>query len=174
MAQADIATFANGCFWGTEHIYRKYFSGKGLLDVKVGFIGGKKDFPNPTYRDVCTGKTGHAEAAQVVFDPAQVSYAELVEFFYRTHDPTQVNGQGPDIGTQYRSALFPHTDEQERTAKRVTEEVQAKHFQPKGSQIATQIERLPVEDFFVAEDYHQAYLINNPSGYHCPTHRLWW
>lgn len=71
MAQVDIATFANGCFWGTEHIYRKYFSGKGLLDVKVGFIGGKKDFPNPTYRDVCTGKTGHAEAAQVVFDPVR-------------------------------------------------------------------------------------------------------
>ena len=111
-----------------------------------------------------------------------MSYEELVEFFYRTHDPTQQDGQGPDIGSQYRSALFPHTLEQEAIARKVTEEVQKKHFDPQGTRIVTAIQRVPAGDLyvlftytsFVAEQYHQEYLLNNPSGYHCPTHRLWW
>lgn len=171
----DIATFANGCFWGTEHIFRKYYGGgKGLLDAKVGYIGGKESSKNPSYEEVCTGRTGHAEATQIEFDPSKVSYAELVEFFYRSHDPTTKDRQGNDRGTQYRSAIFTHSAEQDEVAKKVTEEVQQKHFSPKQQKIVTQIEQRPANAFFVAEDYHQKYLENNPSGYHCPTHRLWW
>lgn len=123
----DVATVASGCFWGTEHIYREYYGkGKGLLDAKVGFIGGKESSKDPSYEEVCTGRTGHAEATQIRFDPAKVSYAELVEFFYRSHDPTQLNAQGNDRGSQYRSALFPHDDEQLSIVKKVTQEVQDK------------------------------------------------
>lgn len=161
----EVATVASGCFWGTEHIFRKHFDGKGLVDAKVGFIGGKKDSVNPSYEQVCTGHTGHAEATQLHYDPvspfcsflatprigtyasprraplqSKVSYAELVEFFYRSHDPTQLNAQGNDRGTQYRSALFPHSSEQEETARKVTSEVQEKHFTPKGKKIVTTIE----------------------------------
>lgn len=119
-------TGASGCFWGPDDLYRKHFTGKGLLDAKVGYIGGNPDIKNPSYEAVCTGKTGHAEAIQVKFDPSKVSYAELVEFMYRTHDPTTKDRQGADRGTQYRSALFPHNDEQLAIVKKVTEEVQAK------------------------------------------------
>lgn len=107
---------------------------------------------------MCTGRTGHAEAAQVKFDPSKVSYAELVEFFYRTHDPTQLNAQGNDRGTQYRSAIFAHDAEQLETAKKVTAEVQEKHFTPKGKKIVTQIEQREAGDFFEADSYHQEYL----------------
>ncbi|WFD30139.1 peptide-methionine (S)-S-oxide reductase [Malassezia sp. CBS 17886] len=170
----ETATFANGCFWGTEHIFRQHYGNKGLLSAEVGYIGGDKAFANPTYQDVCSGRTGHAEAAQITFDPRKLPYGDLVEFFYRTHDPTQVDAQGPDRGTQYRSALFPHSPEQTKTAQRVTDEVQSKYFTPKGQRIATSITQVPESDFHKAEDYHQEYLLNNPSGYHCPTHRLWW
>lgn len=171
----DFATFASGCFWGTEHIFREHYGGgKGLVDAKVGYIGGKESSKNPSYEEVCTGRTGHAEATQVQFDPKKVSYAELVEFFYRSHDPTQKDRQGADRGTQYRSAIFTHSAEQDEIAKKVTEEVQQKHFTPDQRKIVTQIEQRPVSAFFVAEHYHQKYLENNPSGYQCPTHRLWW
>lgn len=175
MSGHEYATVANGCFWGTEDIYRKaYSNGKGLLDCKVGFIGGKESSKNPSYEEVCTGRTGHAEAAQIKYDPSKVSYAELIEFFYRTHDPTQLNQQGNDRGTQYRTAIFAHDQNQLDIAKKVTEEVQKKHFDPKGKKIVTQLEVRPKEDFFPADDYHQQYLINNPNGYHCSTHRYWW
>ncbi|KAN0066572.1 hypothetical protein ACQY0O_000666 [Thecaphora frezii] len=171
----EYATVASGCFWGTEHIYRKHYGdGKGLIDAKVGFIGGLESSKNPTYEEVCTGRTGHAEATQIRFDPSKVSYAELIEFFYRTHDPTQLNRQGNDRGTQYRSAIFAHDDQQLAIAKQVTEEVQKKHFDPKGSKIVTQLEVRNKDDFFPADDYHQKYLINNPNGYHCATHVLHW
>ncbi|WFD40105.1 peptide-methionine (S)-S-oxide reductase [Malassezia japonica] len=173
-ANKEVATFANGCFWGTEHIFKKHFADKGLLSAEVGYIGGDKKFTNPTYEEVCTGKTGHAEAAQLVFDPAQVQYADLVEFFYRSHDPTEENAQGPDRGTQYRSAIFAHTPEQERIAQKVTQVVQSMHFDKQAKRIVTQIQLVPESDFHRAESYHQEYLFNNPSGYHCPTHRLWW
>jgi len=170
----EYATFASGCYWGTEHIFRKHYKGKGLIDAKVGFIGGKESSKNPTYEEVCTGRTGHAEACQIKYDPAKVSFEELVEFHYRTHDPTQLNAQGYDRGTQYRSAIFPHSKEQLDIAKKVTEEVQKKHFDPKDKKIVTQIEERKKEDFFEADEYHQEYLFKNPSGYQCPTHKLWW
>jgi peptide-methionine (S)-S-oxide reductase len=171
----NIATFASGCFWGTEHIFRQHYGkGKGLIDAKVGYIGGKESSKNPSYEEVCSGRTGHAEATQINFAPDQVSYAELVEFFYRSHDPTQKDRQGNDRGTQYRSAIFPHNAEQVEVAKRVTKEVEEKHFAPKGKKIATTIEERPASAFFVAEDYHQEYLHHNPNGYQCSTHRLWW
>ncbi|CAO1615878.1 unnamed protein product [Sympodiomycopsis kandeliae] len=173
-SEPQYFTGASGCFWGPDALYRKHFSGKGLLQAQVGYIGGNPDIKNPSYEDVCTGKTGHAEAIQVKFDPSQVSYAELVEFLYRTHDPTTKDRQGADRGTQYRSAIFPHNDEQKAIVQKVTEEIQAKHFTPKGKQIVTSIEPLPVDAFHKAESYHQEYLAANPSGYHCPMHKFWW
>ncbi|UZJ52972.1 hypothetical protein CBS101457_002292 [Exobasidium rhododendri] len=171
-AELNLATVASGCFWGTEHIFREHYgNGKGLLDAKVGFIGGKDSSKNPSYQEVCTGRTGHAEATQIKFDPSKVTYAELIEFFFRSHDPTQLNAQGNDRGSQYRSALFPHNDNQLSIVKKVMAEVQEKHFTPKGQKLATTIEERPASAFFVAEDYHQKYLHNNPHGYQCSTHR---
>ncbi|KAJ6451270.1 peptide methionine sulfoxide reductase [Mycena sanguinolenta] len=174
---SEVAIFASGCFWGTEHIFVKHFSpthskgkGKGILASQVGFTGGMAD--SPSYRAVCTGETQHAEAVRIEFDPAQVSYAELVEFFYRTHDPTTLNRQGADRGTQYRSAIFTTTPEQAEIAQRITEEVQAKHFTPNGTKIVTTVEA--AGQWWDAEAYHQLYLFNNPNGYQCPTHRLHW
>ena len=143
-----------GCFWGTEHIFLKHYPrdpapGRGITKTMVGYIGGKAESTNPDYRTVCNGATGHAEAVRIEFDPDVVGYAELVEFFYRTHDPTTVNRQGGDAGTrksvapharvrgltdrlpEYRSAIFTTTPEQMAVARRVTDEVQAKHFTPK-------------------------------------------
>ncbi|KAK0189732.1 peptide methionine sulfoxide reductase [Armillaria mellea] len=174
-AATEIATFASGCFWGVEHIFLKHYppaEGKGIIKTTVGYTGGKGSSQNPGYRAVCSGETGHAEAVKIEFDPAIVKYDELVEFFYRTHDPTTVNRQGADTGTQYRSAIFTNSPEQEVIAKRVTEEVQAKHFTPKGKTIVTEI--LEAGPWWDAEEYHQLYLFKNPSGYQCPTHRLHW
>jgi len=172
-SQVETATFANGCFWGTEHMFGKYFGPtKGIVSTQVGFIGGHSK--NPSYREVCGGDTNHAEAVRLEYDTKKVSYAELVEFFYRTHDPTQVNRQGPDVGSQYRSAIFTHTPEQLEIAKKVTQEVQAKYFDARGKKIATQIEDANENDWYTAEQYHQKYLDNNPGGYECPTHVLHW
>ncbi|KAI9752630.1 MAG: Peptide-methionine (S)-S-oxide reductase [Lichina confinis] len=130
------ATVAAGCFWGVEHMFRKAFgNGKGLLDARVGYIGG--DTTNPTYRTICSGRTGHAEALQVVYDPARVTYRQLLEFFFKMHDPTTKNRQGPDVGSQYRSAVFYHDDEQEKVARTVTEKVSKEWF--KGGKIATEV-----------------------------------
>ncbi|KAK3187135.1 Peptide methionine sulfoxide reductase [Lecanicillium sp. MT-2017a] len=160
---AQLCTVAAGCFWGTEHVYRKRFAGKGLLDAKVGYIGG--DLSNPTYRAVCGGKTGHAEAAQIVFDPKQVSYRELLEFFYRMHDPTTLNAQGPDTGPQYRSAIYYHDADQEAVARDVTAKANAQWW--KGG-IVTEV--APAGKWYSAEEYHQLYLERNPAGYECPSH----
>ncbi|KAF8679516.1 methionine sulfoxide reductase [Rhizoctonia solani] len=175
--KVEVATFASGCFWGTEHIFVKHYKDKGLLKSQVGFTGG--DVENPTYRQVCNKDTGHAEAARIEFDPTQVGYAKLLlrthngpEFFYRTHNPTTLNRQGNDIGPQYRSAIFTHSPEQERIAKEVTANVQAKHFDPEGLKIVTAI--LPAGEWWPAEESHQMYLFKNPSGYQCETHRLHW
>ncbi|KAK5992559.1 putative peptide methionine sulfoxide reductase [Cladobotryum mycophilum] len=162
---AQKCTLAAGCFWGTEHIYRKHFANKGLIDAKVGYIGG--DLNNPTYRAVCGGDTGHAEAAEIIFDPNQVTYRQLLEFFYRMHDPTTLNKQGPDTGTQYRSAIFFHSAEQEEIAREVTKQANEQWY--KGG-IVTEI--IPAGQWWSAEEYHQLYLHNNPSGYECPSHFL--
>ncbi|KAJ7067399.1 peptide methionine sulfoxide reductase [Mycena amicta] len=172
---AEVAIFASGCFWGTEHIFLKHYpptKDKGILTTAVGYTGGKESVANPSYKAVSSGTTDHAEAVRIEYDPAKVGYAELVEFFYRTHDPTTVNRQGGDTGTQYRSAIFTTSPEQEAIAKRVTEEVQEKHFTPRDSKIVTEI--IAAGPWWNAEDYHQLYLFKNPGGYQCPTHRLHW
>jgi len=170
--KVEIATFANGCFWGTQQIFDKYYGPDRGVKTRVGYTGGDEKYKNPSYRQVCSGETGYAEACQVEFDPALVGYAELVELFYRTHDPTTKNRQGNDSGTQYRSGIFTNTAEQEEIAKTVTDEVQAKHFDPKSKRIVTII--APAGQWYTAEEYHQKYLDNNPNGYHCSTHRLHW
>jgi len=159
------ATLAAGCFWGVEHLFRKQFgNGKGLLDAKVGYSGGGTT--SPTYGSVCSGGTGHAEALQITFDPSVVSYNGLLEFFYRMHDPTTLNRQGADTGTQYRSAIFTHGEEQERAAHEVTDKVAKEWY--KSKPITTQI--VPAGQWWDAEEYHQLYLQRNPGGYECPAH----
>ncbi|KAK0745637.1 peptide methionine sulfoxide reductase msrB/msrA [Schizothecium vesticola] len=162
---AESATVAAGCFWGVEHLYRKHFSSRGLLDARVGYIGG--DQANPSYRAVCSGGTGHAEATLLVYDPAKLSYRELLEFFYRMHDPTTVDAQGPDRGSQYRSGIFYHSPEQETVAREVTDKVNAQWW--KGG-VVTEV--LPAGRWWDAEAYHQEYLDKNPNGYECPSHYL--
>lgn len=143
------ATFAGGCFWGVEQAFRQI---KGVRDTEVGYTGG--EFENPTYRDVCSGKTGHAESVEVTYDPSVVSYKELLEVFWRIHDPTTLNCQGPDIGEQYRSVIFYHNPEQreDATASKKELESSGRYRDP----IVTQI--LPAEKFWRAEEYHQRYL----------------
>ncbi|KAF8899010.1 peptide methionine sulfoxide reductase [Infundibulicybe gibba] len=173
--KTEIATFAAGCFWGVEHIFLKHYppaQNKGILNTAVGYTGGNPLVTNPDYRTVCSGATDHAEALKIEFNPEVVSYAELVEFFYRTHNPTTVNRQGGDVGSQYRSAIFTHTPEQDEVARQVTAEVEKKHFAPKGMKIVTEI--VEAGKWWDAEDYHQLYLNKNPDGYQCPTHRLHW
>jgi len=169
----EVAIFAGGCFWGVEHIFLKHYApeeNKGILKTKVGFTGGKTGDTN--YREVSSGDTEHAEALRIEFDPTIVSYAELVEFFYRTHDPTTINKQGNDRGAQYRSVIFYASPQQKDIAQRVTDEVQKKHFDPKEGKIVTEI--LEAGQWVDAEEYHQLYLLKNPTGYHCYTHKLHW
>ena len=153
-----VATLAGGCFWGMEEILRKI---PGVLETRVGYAGGS--FRNPTYRDVTTGETGHTETVEVVFDPKRISYEELLGYFFRMHDPTTPNRQGHDIGTQYRSAIFYHDEEQRRTAERVKEQVE-RSGKWKGK-VVTEI--VPAGEFYTAEDYHQKYLVKHPGGYTC-------
>jgi len=144
----ETATFAAGCFWGVEERFRKL---PGVEDAEVGYTGGWK--PDPTYHDVCTDETGHAEAVRVRFDPAVISYEQLVTAFFAMHDPTTRNRQGPDVGAQYRSVIFTETPEQQTTARAVLERLQE---QRNGNrQIVTEI--VPAADFYRAEDYHQRY-----------------
>jgi peptide-methionine (S)-S-oxide reductase len=143
------ATFAAGCFWGVEATFRQL---PGVISTRVGYLGGKT--ANPTYKDVCTDATGHAEAVEVVYDPARLPYSKLLEVFWENHDPTQLNRQGPDWGTQYRSAIFFHSPEQEVEAKASKQALEASGRFRKP--IVTQIVAAPT--FFEAEDYHQQYL----------------
>ena len=154
----ETAVVAGGCFWGMEEIIRKI---PGVIETKVGYTGGATK--NPTYKQVCTGATGHAEAVQIVFDPDKLSYEKVLDFFFRMHDPTTLNQQHNDVGTQYRSAIFYQSDEQKQIAERVKERVQksGKFKRP----IVTEIS--PAKEFYSAEDYHQKYLVKNPGGYTC-------
>lgn len=155
----ERATFAAGCFWGVEETFR---TTRGVSKTAVGYIGG--NLPKPTYEQVCSGRTGHAEAVDLEFDPAVVSYKELVELFFETHNPTTLNRQGPDVGEQYRSAVFYHSGEQKEVAESVkTSLQQSKKFPNK---IVTQI--LPAPEFFAAEEYHQQYLLKRGMS-HCHT-----
>jgi peptide methionine sulfoxide reductase msrA/msrB len=156
-AQA-IATLAGGCFWGMEELLRKL---PGVQYIVVGYTGGTTD--HPTYEDVHTGRTGHAEAVEIAFDPKVLSYEAILRYFFRLHDPTTPNRQGNDVGTQYRSAIFFHDEEQRRIAERVQAEVDASGKWPK--QVVTQI--VPAGKFYPAEDYHQDYLQKHPGGYTC-------
>jgi len=172
-SQTEIAIFGGGCFWGVENIFLKYFppEKKGILSTVVGFSGGSPLATNSVYKLV-SGMANRAEAIKIEFDPSVVSYEQLVEFFYRMHDPTMVNRQGADIGSEYRSVIFTTSEAQAATAMRVTEEVQAKHFTPKGKKISTDI--LTAGQWWSAGEYHQKYLLKNPRGYHCVTHKLHW
>ena len=143
------ATFAAGCFWGVEAQFQQL---PGVLSTAVGYEGGT--LSNPTYKDVCTDRTGHAEAVEIDYDPEKVSYEQLLEAFFSLHDPTQLNRQGPDLGTQYRSAIFYHSPEQKATAEAFIARLTAeKRF---AKPIVTQV--VPAETFWLAEDYHQKYL----------------
>jgi peptide-methionine (S)-S-oxide reductase len=154
----EKATFGAGCFWGVEYVFRRV---PGVVDVQVGYSGGI--VPNPTYELVCSHTSGHAEVAQVTFDPEQVSYDQLLEVFWAMHDPTQVNRQGPDIGDQYRSVIFTHSDEQRTAAEMSKDRAQEKFSKP----IATQI--VPLTVFYPAEGYHQDYYAKTGHTPYCHT-----
>jgi peptide-methionine (S)-S-oxide reductase len=142
----EVAVLAGGCFWCTEAVFNDVV---GVKSVESGYTGG--DVPNPTYRQVCAGDTGHAEAIRVTFDPQVINYDELLDIFFATHDPTQLNRQGNDVGTQYRSAIFPQSPEQEEKARAAIERANAEH----GGRVVTTIE--PASDWWPAEEYHQDY-----------------
>jgi len=146
----EKATFGAGCFWGVESFFREV---PGVVDTVAGYAGGHTQ--NPTYEDVCSDRTGHAEVVQVTFDPQKVSYDKLVDIFFQNHDPTQMNRQGPDVGTQYRSAIFTHSPQQERTAQARKKAWAGRFSRP----IVTSIEPAPA--FWRAEEYHQRYLEKN-------------
>jgi peptide-methionine (S)-S-oxide reductase len=167
------ALFAMGCFWGAE---RRFWQTPGVVSTAVGYSGGVT--PNPTYHEVCTGMTGHAETVLVVFDPSLVSYNDLLTVFWESHDPTQGMRQGADVGTQYRSAIFTRGDQQARAAHASHDAYQQRLVQAGRGPITTEI--LPAGEFYYAEEYHQQYLAKNPRGYcglggtgvSCPT-GLW-
>src|SRR5256885_1137973 len=152
----EKATLAGGCFWGVEYVFRRV---PGVVDVQVGYSGGMTK--NPTYQEVCSHTTGHAEVTQVAFDPERVSFDQLLEVFWAMHDPTQVDRQGPDVGDQYRSAIFTHSPEQQAAAEASRERAQAGFSRP----IATQIRR--AGEFYPAEDYHQRYYEKNGHEPYC-------
>ncbi|NJP06172.1 MAG: peptide-methionine (S)-S-oxide reductase MsrA [Chloroflexaceae bacterium] len=152
------ATFAAGCFWGVESTFRKV---QGVVSTAVGYTGGRT--ADPTYEAVCTGRTGHAEAVEIIYDPEQVSYAELLQIFWQCHDPTTLNRQGPDVGTQYRSAIFYHNGEQETEARAAKEQLtQAGRFR---RPIVTEI--TAASPFYRAEEYHQQYFEKRGVLAHC-------
>jgi peptide-methionine (S)-S-oxide reductase len=161
-AGSELATFAMGCFWGAEKLF---WETPGVISTSVGYAGGST--PNPTYEEVCTGRTGHAEAVQVVFDPSVVTYEQLLKRFWEDHDPTQGMRQGNDRGTQYRSAIYTHSDAQRATAISSRDMYQRELTKAGYGQITTEITDAPAYHF--AEDYHQQYLAKNVNGY-CPNH----
>jgi peptide-methionine (S)-S-oxide reductase len=154
----EIAVFGMGCFWGAE---KKFWQAPGVYATAVGYAGGHT--PNPTYEEVCSGRTGHTEAVQVVFDPRRTTYEALLKIFWENHDPTQGMRQGNDVGTQYRSAIYCHSDEQQRVAEATRDAYQGRLGPAGYGPITTEIR--PAPEFYYAEDYHQQYLAKNPFGY---------
>jgi peptide-methionine (S)-S-oxide reductase len=163
-AGTQVAEFALGCFWGAE---KTFWQTPGVVSTSVGYEGGFT--PNPTYEEVCSGRTGHAESVRVVFDPAKISYPELLKIFWESHDPTQGMRQGNDLGSQYRSIIFYNSPEQKAAAEESVASYQKRLTDAGYGEITTQI--VPASDFYFAEDYHQQYLSDakNPYGY-CPDH----
>ena len=158
MTQTEIATLAGGCFWCLEAVFDDL---QGVSSVESGYMGGSR--PNPTYKDVCTGTSGHAEVVQVTFDPTVISYRDLLEIFFAIHDPTTLNRQGNDVGTQYRSAIFYHSDAQKTTAEGLIRELtEERTF---GDPIVTEV--VPASAFYIAENYHQEYFQNSPRQPYC-------
>jgi peptide-methionine (S)-S-oxide reductase len=158
----EVAVFGLGCFWGAEEVFWQV---PGVWSTSVGYAGGTT--PNPSYEEVCSGRTGHTEAVRVVYDPKKVSYADLVATFYEVHDPTQGMRQGNDMGTQYRSAIYYSTPEQEMVAERVTQKYQPELTKRGYGQITTEIKPASETPYYYAEDHHQQYLLKNPFGYRC-------
>jgi peptide-methionine (S)-S-oxide reductase len=158
----ERAYFATGCFWGAE---RRFWQIAGVLNTSVGYMGGIT--PNPSYEEVCTGKTGHAEMVEVQFDPSQVTYRRLLEEFWTMHDPTSLNQQGGDIGTQYRSAIYTTTPEQMAEALATRDLYQGALTADGIGPIVTEILDATGVEYYLAEDYHQKYLAKNPNGYDC-------
>lgn len=156
--QTETATLGGGCFWCTEAIFKSL---KGVETVESGYSGGK--LKNPTYKEVCTGETGHAEVIQITFDPEVISYSELLEVFWKTHDPTTLNRQGADIGTQYRSVIFYHSPGQQETAEKLKSELNRQNVF--GKPIVTEITAF--DQFYKAENYHQDYFANNRTQGYC-------
>lgn len=154
----ELATFGQGCFWCAEAIFEQL---EGVIKVESGYSGGKTT--NPTYKEVCTGQTGHAEVVQITYDPAKISYDDLLEVFWKTHDPTTLNRQGNDVGTQYRSVIFYHNDAQKRKAEAYLKKLNAEKVW--NAPIVTEIS--PFAKFYKAEDYHQEYFANNPEQAYC-------
>lgn len=156
---SDIAIFASGCFWGTEYYLSKL---DGVISTRVGYAGGFVE--NPTYKEVCTGATGHVEAVEVIYDPSKISYETLSRAFFESHDPTQVGGQGPDIGDQYRSIIFYSDEEQRMIAEKLI-----RHLTKKGMNIATEIK--PIQRFWPAEELHQNYYAKTAGQPYCHFYR---
>jgi peptide-methionine (S)-S-oxide reductase len=154
----EVATLAGGCFWCLEAVFDEL---KGVESVESGYAGGS--VPNPTYEQVCTGNTGHAEAVQVTFDPRVISYHDLLTVFFAIHDPTTLNRQGADVGTQYRSAIFYRSEQQEAVARQVIQEIGAAHLWD--APIVTEVK--PFGEFYMAEDYHQEYFAHNSFQPYC-------
>lgn len=165
MSETKTAILAGGCFWGVEDLFRKL---PGVVATEVGYTGGRTS--NATYKDVKTGTTGHAESIRITFDPAKISYRKLLEFLFQIHDPTTVDRQGNDVGSQYRSAIFYLDDDQKRDAAAVIAAVDASGKWP--GKVVTRVE--PAGDWWTAEEYHQDYLVKYPDGYTCHFIRPAW
>lgn len=158
MAELETATLAGGCFWCTESVFDEL---RGVESVVSGYSGGHTE--SPTYQEVCTGSTGHAEVIQIEFDPAEIDFSDILRVFFTVHDPTTLNRQGGDIGTQYRSSIFFHSDEQKRAAEAIIREIDEAGVYERP--IVTEV--VPFEKFWPAEDYHQEYFVNNPNQPYC-------
>ncbi|MBD0253367.1 MAG: peptide-methionine (S)-S-oxide reductase MsrA [Rubrobacter sp.] len=158
LSRTEVATLGGGCFWCLEAVYQEL---RGVEKVESGYSGG--DVPDPTYRAVCSGTTGHAEVVQVTFDPEMISYKDILEVYFTIHDPTTLNRQGADVGTQYRSVVYYHDDEQRRVAEAVISDLEAEGIWK--DPIVTEV--TPMDEFYIAEDYHQNYFLNNGYQPYC-------